>query len=989
MVGRISSPRFVGRIAELDVLERALARASSGTGAAVLVAGEAGIGKSRLVSEIEERARAREARVLIGECVELAEGELAFAPIISALRGVIGDGRVLEGVEGPMRSALATLWSVAGADEGVETGREQLFEAVYRVLAQLARERAVLLIVEDVHWIDPSSRDLLAFLVRNARHDRIAVVVTYRPDELGAGHPLKPFVAELERSGRAERIELQPLARSEVAEQLEAISGRVPTVAVLEQIFSRCEGNPFFAEELLAGAGAEGGALPVSLRQALLLRVERLSALTRDVLRVAAVVGRSVDHRLLAGVVLVSDPELLAALREATDNHVLVQGAGGVAYMFRHALLREAIYADTLIGERFRLHRAIAEVLDAHREFAVAGAAAELAHHWLAAGEERPGLAACVEAAAEAERMHAHGEAARHIDRALELWDRVESPDEVAGCERVDLLLRGSEFADFSGDAEHGLALAERARAAVDAEVDPLRAAAAEARIGRSLHFSGRGLEAVDHLAAARRLVPSEPPSLAYAEALAFEGRALMLNERSREALSQLEEALRIAELLGAPRAQASALSSLAIVYCDLGEFERAIAAGRDGLRIAQEIGSVEEIVRAYINGSQAIEDAGRLEEALALGLEGIATSERLGMSRVAGDQLRSQAAWRLLRLGRYDEAGRIVNETLDYATTPFNIAAAGCMAGRLALELGNLDAAGDHLERAWSMMQSSGGFQLIGPTMASRVLLDIRRDELDRARQRAHEGVQRAAAGEGTLLYNGELFWLAARTEAEFGELGRATGNGAAVAACERSAADALAVLDDVFAALRGMPPPEAAAYRELAEAELARLRSERSVEPWLTAAESFRSIGQLPSVGYAELRAAEALALAGAGGSEISAQLQAAHATALVLGSPPFLEDVHGLARRAGAPLDGQTAAPAAADAVRHLGLTDREFEVLRLLADGRTNRQIGDELFITPKTASVHVSRILMKLGVTNRAEAAAAAHRMGLARQVAAP
>jgi len=234
MVGRISSPRFVGRVAELDVLQRALARASSGTGTAVLVAGEAGIGKSRLVSEIEVWARAREALVLIGECVELAEGELAFAPIISALRGVIEDGGALEGIEGPMRSALGALWPVAGADVGVDTGREQLFEAVYRVLARLAQEHVVLLIVEDVHWIDPSSRDLLTLLVRNARHDRIAMVATYRPDELHRGHPLRPFIAELERSGRAERVELEPLERSEVAEQLEAIVGRAPGASVVD-----------------------------------------------------------------------------------------------------------------------------------------------------------------------------------------------------------------------------------------------------------------------------------------------------------------------------------------------------------------------------------------------------------------------------------------------------------------------------------------------------------------------------------------------------------------------------------------------------------------------------------------------------------------------------------------------------------------------------------------------------------------------------------
>ena len=931
-------------------------------------------------------ARAREALVLIGECVELAEGELAFAPIVSALRGVIEDGRALEGVEGPMRSALGALWPVAGADVGTDAGREQLFEGVYRVLARLAQDEAVLLIIEDVHWIDPSSRDLLAFLVRNTRRDRVAVVATYRPDELGAGDSLRPFVAELERSGRAERIELEPLARREVAEQLEAISGRVPTVAALEQIFSRSEGNPFFAEELLAGAGMAGGELPVSLRQALLLRVERLSELTRQILRVAAVVGRSVDHRLLAGVVGVGEPELFAALREATDNHVLVPNTGGVAYMFRHALLREAIYGDTLVGERLRLHRAIAEALESHREFAVAGVAAELAHHWLAAGEQRAALGACVEAAGEAERMHAHAEAARHVDRALELWARVQSPERVAGCSRIDLLLRGSELADFGGDPAHGLALAEQARAAVDEHADPLLAAAAEARIGRSLHFSGRGAEAVDHLAAARRLVPSEPPSVAYAQALAFEGRALMLNERASEARPRLEEALRVAELLGARRAHASALNSLAIVFGDVGEFERAIAAGREGLRIAKEIGSVEEIMRAYINGSQAIDDSGNVEEALALGMEGIVSGERLGMSRVAGDQLRCQAGWRLVRLGHYEEAERIVREALESATTPFNAAASRWLAGRLALERGELELAEDHLERAWSMMQSTGGFQLIGPAMAARVLLAIHGGELGQARERAQEAVARSAAREGNLLYNAEVFWLAVRVEAELGEQARVRGNPVALAECKRIAAAALSVLDEAISELTSdTPPPETAAFRTLAEAELTRLRGERTAQPWLAAAERFRALGQLPAIGYAELRAAEALALAGDRSGEVAAQLRAAYATALSLGVSPFVEEVRALGRRAGVPLDG--GAEASASGADELGLTERELAVLRLLGDGRTNRQIGEELFITPKTASVHVSRILMKLGVANRAEAAAAAHRMGLARQVA--
>jgi predicted ATPase len=215
MVGRISSPRFVGRVAELEALERLLERAASGSGGAMLIGGEAGIGKSRLVAELEVLAGAAGVLVLTGECVELAEGQLAFSPIISALRSVMEDAEALEGLGGPLRSALAALWQVAGGSEHAGGSREQLFEAVYRVLARLAGRQAVLLVVEDVHWIDVSSRDLLAFLVRSTRHDAVALVVTYRPDELHKGHPLRPFIAELERSGRAKRLDLERLTRSE------------------------------------------------------------------------------------------------------------------------------------------------------------------------------------------------------------------------------------------------------------------------------------------------------------------------------------------------------------------------------------------------------------------------------------------------------------------------------------------------------------------------------------------------------------------------------------------------------------------------------------------------------------------------------------------------------------------------------------------------------------------------------------------------------
>ena len=951
----------------------------------MVVAGEAGIGKSRLVSELEERTRGG-ARVLVGECVELAEGELAFSPIISALREVMEDAEALQGLSDPLRSALAALWPVPGA-AAAAGGREQLFEAVYRVLARVAEAQPVLLIVEDVHWIDSSSGDLLAFLMRNARHDRIAVMVTYRPEELHRGHPLRPFLAELERSGRAQRVELQAFDRGEVAEQLAAIAGQAPGAIVIDRIFARSEGNPFFVEELLANADASGE-LPGSLREALLLRLERLSPLTREVLRGAAVAGRSVDHRLLAAVVGVRESELLGALRQATDYHVLVPSAGGAAYVFRHALLRDAIYDDTLAGDRLRLHRAIAQELAAHPEHAGPVPWGALAHHWLTAGDDRAALTALLKATTEAESMHAYGEGLAHLERALTIWDRVGSPEEHAGCDQIDVLLGASRLADWAGDSDRALALAERARAQLDADAEPLRAAQAETHIGQAMHHSGRGADAVEHLSEARRLVPKEPPSLAYAEALAAEARALMLAGNPREARGRLEEAEPLAERLDARMVQASLLATSACVYGEFGQWDRAIAAGRRALRIAEEIGSVWDMARAYINGSQVLDYCGRIEEALAMGIEGITAVDRLGMGRGVGDQLREQAAWRLQRIGRLTEAEAMIQPALENATTPFNIAAANCFAGRIALERGDLHLAASRLDRAWTLMQRSGRFQLIGPALAARVLLEIRRRDLGRARERAQEGLQRGAGAQGDLLYNAELYWLAARVEAELAERARMLGDSMAFQRCEQAIVAALRQLDEEIDQVPSDgAAPESLAYRALVLAELSRTRGERDARPWGVAAERFRTLGLLSPTAYAELRAIESLVLAGARPAAVAPALRTVHAIALDIGCPPFLEEVLSMGRRTGISL-GAGADEAEIDAAAELGLTSREFEVLRLLADGLTNRQIGEELFITPKTASVHVSRVLTKLGVANRAEAVATAHRLGLARQPSA-
>ncbi|MGE5636085.1 MAG: ATP-binding protein, partial [Nocardioidaceae bacterium] len=409
---RVSSPTFVGRAEQLAAFDSALARAAGGRPGVLLLAGESGVGKTRLVGELARRALERDARVLTGDCVELGEGELPYAPLAAALREV--------GLTLPLDS-----------DEVADLERfsqSRLFERLLALLAELSDERPLVLVVEDLHWADRSTRDFLAFLSRALRQERLLLVVTYRSDELHRRHPLRPLLAELERLERVERLDLTRFSRGELVAQLTGILGARPDARLVEELWERAEGNAFFTEELLAaGETADARALPETLRDALMVRVERLPEGAQRVVRVAAASGRGVSHPLLGEVAGLEGSELLGSVREAVGQHVLVQ-RDGQGYGFRHALIREAVYDDLLPGERGELHLRLAEALarDPSLSAEVTGAQAELAWHWRQAHDLPRALRASVAAAADARRLQAPAEAARHLDGALELWDRVD-----------------------------------------------------------------------------------------------------------------------------------------------------------------------------------------------------------------------------------------------------------------------------------------------------------------------------------------------------------------------------------------------------------------------------------------------------------------------------------------------------------------------------------------------------------------------------------
>ena len=518
VVVSVSSSRFIGRRPELAELERSLAKAFDGKPSMVFVAGESGVGKTRLLSELISVAEGLDARVLGGACIEMGEDELPYAPLVAALRPLQRAGDpVLAELPDSTRAELARLIPELGEVPGepeTERGEAQrrLFDAFLELIASLGAEQPVLLWIEDIHWADRSTRSFLRFLEASLTKEPAVVVATYRSDELHRRHPLRPLLAELERSPCAERVELERFDRDELADQLADILGSAPDREVVDRMYGRSEGNPLFTEELLAAGVDARAALPPSLREALLLRVERLPADSQQLLRLLAVSGRT-SHELLADGAGVAPAELSVSVREAITAQIVVVDDTG-RYTFRHALLREVLYDDLLPGERSELHLTAAHAL----ERAAAGGdgawtATGVAHHYYSAGDQPRAFSAALAAARAVQRVHAYGEAAGLLDRALELWPRVPDPERLADADHAEVLTRAGRAHYLAGDEEMGAALYETAVEEIDERAEPERAARG-AHLARDLPVVARPRRAQPGDAAPRAGAGTRRPGL-------------------------------------------------------------------------------------------------------------------------------------------------------------------------------------------------------------------------------------------------------------------------------------------------------------------------------------------------------------------------------------------------------------------------------------------------------------------------------------------
>ncbi|MFI1944317.1 AAA family ATPase [Streptomyces virginiae] len=995
---RSVSPVFVGRADELAVLTDALTRAAGREPQAMLIGGEAGVGKTRLTEEFLCEADRRGAVVAVGGCVEIGAEGLPFAPFSTALRAL---HRLLPeelaaaaaGQEDELARILPELGDTPrGPHDEESTAR--LFELTARMLERLAADRTVVLVLEDLHWADTSTRHLLSYLFRTLVSGRLVVVATYRADDVHRRHPLRPLLAELDRLRTVRRIELSRFNRAEVRRQLAGILAAQPDEAFVDSVFDRSDGNAFFVEELVASkeSGCRTG-LTESLRDLLLVRVEVLPDETQRLVRIVAEGGSTVEYPLLRAVAGLTEDELIEALRAAVGANILLATADGDGYRFRHSLVREAVSDDLLPGERARVNRRYAEAMEADGTLVRAEERViRLASFWYHANDPAKALPAVLAASVAARRRHAYSEQLRLLERAMDLWDS--APQSVrealrpadytevyppCGCDpattalqRIDLLAEATVAARYGGERDRALKITKMALRLLEDDHDPLRAAWFWTERSRLIAGLGRG-DGWEEIAKAQDLVRGLPPSQVHAEVLVRAASWGMLHNPGPDNLAAAERAVEYARMVGAEETELNARITVGALRADSGDGAGGLAEMHAVVERTTQLGLTMLAGRAHINLTSQLESLGRSHEAVELAVQG---AELVRRSRLLDSEawVCGNMAESLYSLGRWDEAAEAARRTLLVGQSA---APRGCASARLAylaLARGELAEANHQLAAAhthYGAHETQPQHRIplrrlaIGVAAAEGRIADVRAETS-------------AAAAHGFPLgqhrYAWPLLLAAATAEADARGLPAAEAGRDAALAVLRTAARSLAT-----------PVPVWAAHAEYVRAELLRAEARDTPADWTAVETAVRPLERPYLLAKACHRLAEALLAAG-DREPAAALLREAYAIAERIGSRTLREDLALLAQRARFPLtdaDHAVAPPAPeTDPIEALGLTSRERDVLRLVAAGSTNRKIAEELFISPKTASVHVSNILAKLGVAGRGEAAALAHRLRL-------
>ncbi|SEF34228.1 Predicted ATPase [Amycolatopsis pretoriensis] len=986
---------LVARTHEMRRLRAAFARAERGEAGAVLLSGDAGVGKTRLLTALAEHVEACGGLVLTGRCIDVREGGLPYLPFAEALAplGSAADpavaaavrlrpalGRLLpqgQGVEEPRPAEHPPMTSndretMVRPRPEQDLGQLQLFDAVLGVLTEVSEARPVVILLEDLHWADASTRNLLSFLLSRLRAQRLLVVGSYREEDVHRRHPLRGLLSELVRLATVESVDLRPFGAADARKFVEALADEPMSADVVADIVARSQGNPFFAEELLA-TQTECNDLPAGLAEVLLSRLERLSPDTRRVARVISVANEPVMHAALAEVSALGELELDEALREAVQHHVLVVLSDG-SYTFRHALLQEAVYGDLLPGERSRTHAAYAARILARPQGR--GHDAKLAYHSMQSSDLVTALPALLRAMDEAEKLGAPGSALQHVEQALSIWDAVPAADRPEGFDELRLLHEASYFAGTSGEPERAAAFARSATQALTPETSADRAAKTWRRLAEALlALEGTLDEAVAAIDRAWDLVKDTEPSGTRAWVLASRAGFLRILEQPEAALDSARTAVADAQAVGAAGAEASALVTLGTLADSRGDATEAREWLRKAEQKARDAGGPNTEIRAIYFLALSYVDQAEFAEALEHSSRGVARAEEAGLSwstfglelragqlvlrYVMGDwpdesagragrgvssavAARIQAIWAqfVVARGRFDEAAKLITGLRQHWTADMQIPLS---AGGAGIELAYWR--GEHAEGVRRAEDTIGWLERIEPGLLA--------------------GIRMAALGVSA----------AAAQAADARVRGDQAAAGAAVAAGERLLAHGR-MCSVVGQPRSGTLGPEGRAWLARLEAAASCLTGRGDARKWAAAAAAF---GYGAVYEQAVCRWHEAEALLAADG-DAGPALEAAHAVAVRLGAIPLRDAVRDLAHRARVELAG--AEPLAPVRAVTDPLTDRERDVLERVALGRTNRQVGEELYISEKTVSVHLSRVMAKLGASRRAEAVAIAYDRGL-------
>lgn len=996
-VTRGISPIIIGRDAELERLRATVASLRTDASGMVLVSGEAGIGKSRLIADWEAAATAappggRPVRFLHAACIEMGE-RLAFLPVLDWLDELSGDEADIAEAAADLKVAFGGSELVDIEGETSESSRGARFTRLRDLLVRTARDRDVVAVIDDLHWADRSTLDVVTFLARRLAKTGVLLVAAFRSDELHRRHPLTAPLADLERHATLEHVRLQPLAPADVACQVIAIEGENDDPARVDRtarIVELADGNPFHVEELLAIDRA--GPLPSTLRDVLASRLAQVDDATMAVLREAAVIGRRVDAELLVAISRDDRAAVETALRAAADARILVTADDGRRVQFRHALLREAVYDEVLASERAELHRRIAAGLTERPDLgdpSPATASAELARHWLAAGSWSEALVTLIKAARTSASAVAWAEARWALEEALGLWDRVPDAEALADMPRHVALNEAASYAWYQGDSRRAIELNRRAQREPAVVADPDRLGSL---LVRAAWYHGDLGESDASMAAIERaveIIPADPPSQGRALALGTLGATIGSRGRVIESIGWLEQGAQMAAALGDTTEAAADLSFLGPAYAQLGREGDAVATTADVRRIlsGSDRAGMDDAFFAFASNEPWVwVELGREAATIASVENFFVEARERGVEASIGPWLVAPMAFAQFRLGRWTAALATTDAAAAYDPTLGPVSLTHAIRALVLAGRGAFDDARSVAARADATARA-GSFD---EHLAARIAIawtELLAGDPATAAAAVELAVDRYPTDELTSL-RAELVWMAAwtaadgaaRRDADATSKGRfdrlaAVARGVVGAQAEDGATDETGRLGGIDRWLR------------LAAAELDRLDQRDTPETWSSLADQLEAIDNLAYAAIARLREAAVRLSRGDDRALVEAALRSVLGHAEEMGATVFRDRAHELAR-VGRITFGDSdateasATPTSASSVADpWGLSAREREVLGLLVDGRTNVQIGAALFISDKTASVHVTHILDKLGVDSRVEAALLAVRAG--------